>query len=81
MKATGIVRRVDELGRLVLPIEMRRVLDIAEKDTVEIYVDGENIILRKFQPFCVFCGSSEKIISYKDKHICAACIKELQELI
>ena len=57
MKATGIVRKVDELGRLVLPIEMRRVLDIAEKDAVEIYAEGDSIILRKFQPFCTFCGS------------------------
>ena len=81
MKATGIVRKVDELGRLVLPIEMRRVLDIAEKDTVEIYVEVDNIILRKFQPFCVFCGSSEKVISYRDKHVCADCVKKLTGLI
>ena len=81
MKSTGIVRKVDELGRIVLPIEMRRVLDISEKDTVEIYVEGENIILRKFQPFCVFCGSSEKTVSYRDKHICTDCVKKLHELI
>ena len=81
MKATGIVRKVDELGRLVLPIEMRRVLDISEKDTVEIYVEGENIILRKFQPFCTFCGGSEKLVSYQGKHVCQSCAKKLQELI
>lgn len=79
MKATGIVRKVDELGRLVLPIEMRRVLDIAEKDMVEIYVEGENIILRKFQPFCVFCGSSEKLLEYQGKHICTDCARKLTE--
>lgn len=81
MKATGIVRKVDELGRLVLPIEMRRVLDISEKDTVEIYVEGDSIILRKFQPFCVFCGSSERIVSHQGKHVCSACVAKLQELI
>jgi len=81
MKARGIVRKVDELGRLVLPIEMRRVLDIAEKDTVEIYVEGDNIILRKFQPFCVFCGSTENTLAYQGKHICSDCVKKLREMI
>ena len=55
MKSTGIVRKVDELGRIVLPIEMRRTLDIAEKDALEIYVEGDSIILRKYQPACIFC--------------------------
>ena len=62
MKSTGIVRKVDELGRIVLPIEMRRTLDIAEKDTLEIYVEGDSIILRKFQAACVFCDSAKDII-------------------
>lgn len=61
MKSTGIVRKVDELGRIVLPIEMRRTLDIAEKDTLEIYVEGDSIILRKFQAACVFCDSAKDI--------------------
>ena len=52
MKSTGIVRKVDELGRIVLPIELRRTLDIAEKDAIEIYVDGESIILKKYEPTC-----------------------------
>ena len=56
MKATGIVRKVDELGRIVLPIELRRTLDIAERDPLEIYVDGPSIILNKYQPACIFCG-------------------------
>lgn len=81
MKATGMVRKVDELGRLVLPIEMRRVLDIAEKDPVEIYVEGDKIILRKFQPFCLFCGSSENIVSHENKHVCSDCIQRLAHLI
>lgn len=64
MKSTGIVRKVDELGRIVLPIEMRRTLDIAEKDTLEIYVEGDSIILRKFQAACVFCDSAKDIIKF-----------------
>ena len=55
MKSTGIVRKVDELGRIVLPIELRRTLDIAEKDALEIFVEGDNIILHKYHPSCVFC--------------------------
>lgn len=77
MKATGIVRKVDELGRIVLPIELRRTLDIAERDPLEIYVDGSSIILTKYQPACVFCGDSADISTYKGKNICASCLKEL----
>ena len=61
MKSTGIVRKVDELGRIVLPIEMRRTLNIEEKDSLEIYVEGDNVILRKYQPTCIFCESPECI--------------------
>ena len=61
MKATGIVRKVDELGRIVLPIELRRTLDIAERDPLEIYVDGSSIVLNKYQPACIFCGDSKDI--------------------
>lgn len=79
MKSTGIVRKVDELGRIVLPIELRRTLDIAERDPLEIYVEGTSIILRKHQCTCVFCGSSKQITEFKDKYICAACLKELSK--
>ncbi len=58
MKATGIVRRVDELGRIVLPVELRRTLDISERDPLEIYVDGASIVLRKFRPNCIFCNNA-----------------------
>lgn len=79
MKATGIVRKVDELGRIVLPIELRRTLEIAERDSLEIYVDGTSIVLRKYEPACVFCGSSKDVAVFKDKNICTACLKELTE--
>ena len=78
MKSTGIVRKVDELGRVVLPIEMRRTLDISEKDALEIYVEGENIILRKYQAACVFCDSTKDIINFKGRNVCASCIEKLR---
>jgi transcriptional pleiotropic regulator of transition state genes len=77
MKSTGIVRKVDELGRIVLPIELRRTMDIAERDTLEIFVEDDAIILRKYQPTCVFCNSSKGIVNYKDKNVCTACISAL----
>ena len=77
MKATGIVRKVDELGRIVLPIELRRTLNIDIRDPLEIYVDGESIMLKKYQPACIFCDSAKDISTFKGKNICAACLKEL----
>ena len=80
MKSTGIVRKVDELGRIVLPIEMRRTLDIAEKDPLEIYVEGDSIILRKYQAACIFCGKSKDIIEFGGKSICSDCAAKLRQL-
>ena len=79
MKSTGIVRKVDELGRIVLPIELRRTLGIEEKDRIEIFVDGESIILRKYQPGCIFCDNAKGIINYKGKNICPDCIRAMSE--
>ena len=78
MKSTGIVRRVDELGRIVLPIEMRRTLDISEKDALEIYVEGDGIILRKYQAACVFCDSTKDIVQFRGRSVCADCIEKLR---
>lgn len=77
MKSTGIVRKVDELGRIVLPVELRRTLDIAERDALEIYVDGTSIVLRKHQSACIFCGSAKNVMVFKDKNVCASCVQEL----
>ena len=79
MKSTGIVRKVDELGRIVLPIELRRTLGIEEKDRIEIFVDGESIILRKYQPAGIFCDNAKDIINYKGKNICPDCIRAMNE--
>lgn len=80
MKSTGIVRKVDELGRIVLPIELRRTLDIAEKDSLEIYVDEDMIILRKYQPACVFCDKAKDVVVYKGKNVCKDCLEELKKV-
>lgn len=79
MKSTGIVRKVDELGRVVIPIELRRTLDIAERDSLEIYVDGEQIILKKYAPACIFCGQAKDITVFKGKNICPQCLEELSK--
>lgn len=79
MKSTGIIRKVDELGRIVIPIELRRTLDVAERDEMEIFMDGDQIVLRKFEPFCVFCSSSYGLVSYKDKNVCRDCISRMKE--
>lgn len=78
MKSTGIVRKVDELGRIVLPVELRRTLNIAEKDSLEIYVDDDRIILKKYEPTCIFCASSKDVITFKGKNICPNCLNELR---
>ena len=80
MKSTGIIRRVDELGRIVIPIELRNKLKIAEKDPIEIYVDGSSIVLKKLEETCVFCGSTKNVTKYKDKLICDKCIKNIKDL-
>jgi AbrB family transcriptional regulator, transcriptional pleiotropic regulator of transition state genes len=80
MKATGIVRKVDELGRIVLPKELRDTFDINIKDPLEIFVEGERIILKKYEPCCVFCGSAADTSYFKGKLICSSCITEVTEI-
>ena len=77
---TGIVRRVDELGRVVLPAELRRTMDIGEKDLMEIYVEGESVVMRKYRPTCTFCDSPGTQVVFRGKNICRACLRELREL-
>jgi transcriptional pleiotropic regulator of transition state genes len=77
MKSTGIVRKVDELGRIVLPIELRRTLGISEKDPLEIYVEGNQIILKKYESACIFCNSTKNIAHFKTKNLCAECLRQL----
>ena len=80
MKAVGIVRKVDELGRIVLPIELRRVLGIEIKDALKIFVDGEYIMLKKYEPACVFCGNAKNVKNIQNKNVCEDCLAQLQKL-
>lgn len=77
MKATGIVRKIDDLGRVVLPIELRRTLNIDIKDPVEIFVEGDLIILKKYEPTCIFCGDAANVKNFRGKNVCHKCAKEL----
>lgn len=81
MKSTGIVRKVDELGRIVIPIELRNKLDIAIKDPIEIFVEGSSIVLKKYEESCIFCGLTKDLTTYKDKLVCSKCLANLSELI
>lgn len=78
MKSTGVVRKVDELGRVVIPIELRRTLDIEEKDPLEIFVSEDMIVLKKYESNCVFCGSNNKLTVFKGKNVCSSCLKQLK---
>ena len=78
MKSTGMVRKVDELGRIVLPAEIRQNMDIQVKDAIEIFTDGDSIILQKYQPSCIFCSNVDDVIYFKDKRVCKSCIKALK---
>ncbi|MBE5804473.1 MAG: AbrB/MazE/SpoVT family DNA-binding domain-containing protein [Clostridiales bacterium] len=77
MKSTGVVRQLDTLGRVVLPIELRRTMDIGVKDLLEISVNGDEIILKKYHPSCVFCNDARDVVPYKGKLVCQKCIDEL----
>lgn len=80
MKSTGIVRKVDELGRIVIPMELRKTLDIKEKDPLEIYTDGEKIILQKSSNACIFCGEADDIVEFNGKHICPSCLDAIKNI-
>ena len=80
MQTTGIVRRLDDLGRIVLPIELRRSFDLGEHDRVEIFTEDDRIILKKFEPNCMFCGADRNLKTYKDRLICTRCIEKMGKL-
>ena len=78
MKSTGMVRQLDTLGRIVIPVELRRTMDLSLKDTLEIFVDGDQIVLKKYHPACVFCNDARDVISYQGKLVCRRCLAELR---
>ena len=80
MKSTGIIRNLDELGRVVIPKEIRKKLNIDQKDPIEVYIEGNSIILKKFENGCIFCNNSKNLQVYKEKLICKKCLESLSEL-
>lgn len=80
MKATGIARPVDPLGRVVIPVELRRSLDIKTDDLLEVFVEGEYIMLKKNEKKCIFCGGTENIVDVRGKNVCSTCIEEMKNI-
>ena len=80
MKSTGMVRKVDELGRIVLPAEIRKSMDINIRDALEIFTDDGRIILQKYQPSCIFCSDADNVVYFGDKRVCRACLEKLRAL-
>ena len=77
MKSTGVVRKMDDLGRIVIPIELRRTLDIGLRDSLEIFVEKDKIVLRKFHPACIFCNDARNVKLFKGKMVCEKCLSEM----
>jgi transcriptional pleiotropic regulator of transition state genes len=80
MKATGVIRNIDGLGRIVIPMEIRNKLEISEKDPLEIHVEGSTIMVKKYEPDCIFCGSSKNVGTYKGKNVCEKCLNEMKNM-
>ena len=80
MKSTGMVRKVDELGRIVLPKELRKAMGIEIRDALEIFTDNERIILQKYQPSCIFCNNADDVVYFQDKRVCKECLSKLKSL-
>ncbi len=79
MKATGIVRQIDELGRIVLPMELRKIMNIRVKDSLEVFVSEEGIVLKKYEIGCIFCDEREGLTEFKGKYICPACLEQINK--
>ena len=79
MKSTGVVRKIDPLGRIVIPMELRRTSGIKESDPMEIYTEGDQIILKKYVPSCIFCNEAKDVINYRGKNICKHCLDEIRK--
>ena len=78
MKSTGFVKKIDELGRILIPKELRSNLEIETKDALEMFVDGDRIVLQKYQPACIFCNSADDIVFFEGRRICASCLSKLK---
>ena len=81
MKPVGIVRQIDALGRIVIPKELRRTLDIAEGDPLEMFIEDNTVILRKYQPACIICGSAKNVVTFKGRNFCPDCVRQLSSAV
>lgn len=82
MKPCGVIRRIDELGRIVLPSDVRKALDLKSgTDRVEIFADGESIVLKKYRASCIFCGEFENTVEFKGQKVCASCAGRINEIL
>ncbi|MFW5962349.1 MAG: AbrB/MazE/SpoVT family DNA-binding domain-containing protein [bacterium] len=79
MKSTGIVRKIDDLGRVVIPKELRRTMNIDKKDPMEVFVEGNKIILSKYEPACIFCGEANNTIEFTGKTVCQNCVDKMSD--
>mgnify|MGYP000138762013 FL=1 len=77
MKATGIVRPIDKLGRIVIPKELRRIYGLTVDDSVEIFVNDDQIVIKKYEPACIFCNNTDGIVLYEGKSICKSCLEKI----
>ena len=80
MKSTGVVRPIDSLGRVVLPIELRKTLNLNSKDLLEIFLESDSIVLKKCQKSCIFCGQEKELTDFNDKFICKDCLKNIKDI-
>jgi len=80
MKATGIVRKLDQLGRIVIPKELRNTFDLNEDDPIEIFTEGNDIILRKYQPACIFCNEATDVVQVEGKNVCRKCLERIKNM-
>lgn len=79
VRSTGFVRKVDQLGRVVLPAEMRRILGIKQDSSLEFFVKGDKIVLRKYEPDCIFCGEASEVTYFRGKNVCRICLDSIKE--
>ena len=78
MKSTGFVKKIDELGRILIPKELRSSMELDTKDALEMFVDGDRIVLQKYQPACIFCSNADNIVFFEGRRICASCLSKLK---
>ena len=81
MKSTGVVRKIDNAGRFVVPKEICRLLDIKAQDNLEIFIDGERIVLQKYQPACIFCNEVDDVVYFNGKRVCGTCVEKMKKLL